>query len=276
MKFFFMMSLVPFISFAQVSQVEIKNFNFNYNDPSGEGEAEVFNYQMKEMPSGAQRVQVLKKEDGFHFSLAGVETREFVINNLPDVVQRASEVNLSGFNLNFKENAQLNFTNAHFLSPDNDLNLRNFSLDCSRNNSSSNLVHNLIIGCVERLVLKAGGFNSSKQSYSETNFLDPIEAIVNGVDERNEVLGGISIKNVELKVIAGKFNLAAEIKAQISGKAIGKGTIQFDQATSVLTAKVSEIKFGILDVTSQVFDELKKQQTEKFKVKQPYIYISIK
>ena len=276
MKLFFILFILSFHALAQVSQVEVKNFNFNFTDPSGEGEAEVFNYQFKNAQTGSQKIQVTKKEDGFHFSLTGVETREFVVNNLPDVVQKASDMNLAALNLNFKESAQLNFANASFRSPDDDLNLRNFSLDCNRKNSSSNFLHNLIVGCIERMALKAGSFNSNKNTNSVTNFQDHLQGFVKAMDERNETLGGVSLKNVELKVTAGKFNLAGEIKAQISGKAIGKGSIQFDPNTSVITAKVSEIKFGILDVTSQVFDELKQQQNATFKVKQPYIYITVK
>jgi hypothetical protein len=276
MKLFFIFCFIPFLAFAQVSQVEIMNFNFNYTDPNGEGEAEVFNYQLKDREAGSQKVQVTKREDGFYFSLSGIETREFIVKDLPAVAQNASDINLAGFNLAYKENATLNFTQASFRSPEDDLNLKNFSLDCSRNNSTTHLMHSLIIGCVERMNLKVGSFNSNKKSFTLDEAQERLESIIRAVDERNETRGGVSLKNLELKVVAGKFNLAGDIKAQISGRAVGKGTIQFNPADSVLTAKVSEIKFGIWDVTSQVFDELKKQQTATFKVKQPYIYITIK
>ncbi|MBA2404478.1 MAG: hypothetical protein H0V66_06890, partial [Bdellovibrionales bacterium] len=95
-------------------------------------------------------------------------------------------------------------------------------------------------------------------------------------ESHDEVLGSVGIKNLNLKVTAGKFDLSAEVKAQISGTAKGSGTIKYEAAAKKITVKVSEIKFGILDVTSQVFDELKKQESATLKVSKPHVYITVK
>jgi len=52
--------------------------------------------------------------------------------------------------------------------------------------------------------------------------------------------------------------------------------VKYEAAAKKITVKVSEVKFSYLDVTSQVFDELKKQESESVKVSKPYIYITIK
>jgi hypothetical protein len=45
----------------------------------------------------------------------------------------------------------------------------------------------------------------------------------------------VGIKNMNFKIIAGKFVLSAVIKAQVSCKATGNGSIKYDQSTKKLT-----------------------------------------
>jgi citrate lyase gamma subunit len=258
------------LSFAQVSRVEIQNFNFNYTDPSGEGVAETFSYQQKFL--GQQKVHVEKSGSELHFRLEGVENQEFNLKNAPDFIQKAQTIRLQAFNLSLNEGFSTVFEEAAFLSPNDNLQLKNFSLSCSKNNQFSQLMDQLLSGCTQKMALKAAQFSSS----GEGALQELAEALVQGVDARNETKGDVGIRNVELKVSGNKFTLAADIRAQISGRATGTGSISYDQAAGVVALKVSEIKFGYLNVTSQVFEELRKQQSARFQVKQPYLYLHLK
>ena len=88
--------------------------------------------------------------------------------------------------------------------------------------------------------------------------------------------GDLSIKSLDLKINNGKYDLSAEVKAQISGKAKSNGNMSYDPETGIMTIKILEVKFGILSVTGKVFDELKKNENDRMKVKQPNVYYRIK
>lgn len=253
---------------AQVSQVSIKNFNFNYQAPQGEGTAETFSYEKSVLD--AQKVHVEKIGEDFKILLEGVENRELTLKDAPDLLKNAQEIKLSAFNLSFAQTASLSMTSAVFNSPDKNIDLRNLNLACDRFASLPDVTDQLISGCIQKMSFKTAGFSTDGEAGFD-------QALMKALDERHdEMLGGVSIKNVNLKMAGGKFDLSADIKAQISGAVKGTGTVKYEAPLRKLTVKISEIKFGFLDVTSKVFDELKKQESATVKVSKPYVYITLK
>jgi hypothetical protein len=118
--------------------------------------------------------------------------------------------------------------------------------------------------------LKTGGLSTNGESGLD-------QALMKAIDEsHDQILGEVGLKNVSLKVNGGKFDLSADIQAQISGTAKSTGSIKYEAAIKKITVKVTEVKFGFLDVTSKVFDELKKQESSTLQVSKPYLYLTIK
>ena len=267
MKVFLALTLFISISQAQVSQGEIKNFNFSYTAPLGEGTADSFFYQQK--LEEAQKVHVEKIGDDFHFNFEGVENRNIEFKNPPEMIKNAESIKLATFNLTLQNAISLSLSSASFQSPEQKLDLKNLTLSCDRLMSFPLLMDQAITGCLQKMVLKAGGFNSAGFDGLQTAMMKALD------DSYDEILGGVGIKNADLKISSGKFQLSADIKAQISGTATANGTAKYDQLGKVITIKVSEIKFSIMDVTSQVFDELKKQESPSMKVNKPYIYLKV-
>lgn len=255
------------MAWGQVSQVNIKNFNFNYQAPQGDGTADSFSYQQKVVD--AQKVHVEKIGEDFKILLEGVENQELTFKDAPDLMKNAEVMKLSAFNLSFANTVSLTMASAIFNSPDKNIDLKNLNLACDRISTFPEVMDQLISGCIQKMSLKTSGLATDGESGLD-------QALMKAIDEtHDEVLGGVSIKNLNLKVNGGKFELSADVKAQISGTAKGTGTIKYEAAAKKLTVKVSEVKFGFLDVTSQVFDELKKQESATLKVSKPYIYITI-
>ena len=253
---------------AQVSQVNIKNFNFNYTAPSGDGTAEAFSYEQKLFET--QKVHVDKNGEDFDIKLEGVENREFTFKNAPALIKDADKIKLSAFNLSFQDKVALTIGSGVFESPDKTLDMNNLNLGCDRIGSFAEVMDQVISGCIQKMSLKTGSFSSAGAESIE-------QAVMKAIDERHDAdKAAVGVKNVDLKITGGKLELSAEIKAQISGKAKALGTVKYEAAAKKLTVKISEVKFGILDVTSKVFDELKKQESANFQVKQPYLYITIK
>ena len=81
---------------------------------------------------------------------------------------------------------------------------------------------------------------------------------------------------LDLRTQEGRYDLAVDIKAQISGKVKSYGMISYDQSTKVLTMKITEVKFGFFNLTDKVFQELKKNESPKMVVKKPFVYLDLK
>lgn len=265
MKKYLILGLVlSSVASAQVNQADIKNFNFNYTAPLGEGTAESFSYSAK----AAQKVTVEKIAQDFLIKLEGVENREFTFKNLPSMVVDASSIELNGFNLGLNERATITMVSGSFVSPDKEVDFKNFNLACDRDVSFPEIQNQMIAGCLQKMTLKAGSLSSAGEGLDQ--------ALAGAVDEGHALGSAIGIKNANVKVNAGKFEVSAEVKAQISGKVTASGSAKFEASQKKLTIKISEVKFGILDITSKVFDELKKQESSSLKVSKPYVYVTLK
>jgi hypothetical protein len=261
---FFMTSM----AWGQVSQVNIKNFNFSYQSPQGNGTAEAFSYQQK--LNDAQKVHVEKNGDDFKILFEGVENQELTLKDAPDLLKNANDINLSAFNLSFANTVSMTLATAVFNSPDKNVDLKNMNLACDRISTFPEVMDQVISGCIQKMTLKTAGLSTDGESGFD-------QALMMAIDERHdEIRGGVGIKNLNLKVTGGKFELSADVKAQISGTAKATGTVKYEAPLKKLTVKIAEIKFGILDVTSKVFDELKKQESASLKVSKPYVYIILK
>lgn len=255
MKFLFLLSvIVPTLSFAQVKDVHIQNFSLTYQDPSGKGHASHFDYSLpgKKALKEEQSVEVTKVGQDFHLILSGTETREMTVAGAPAFLTEAQTINLVNLNLNVDQKLGLSVTEGAFHSAKDDLELKNIALNCNRAAAQAELMDQALVGCVESMSLTTSQFSSS-------------------VVEKS-----VGIKGLKLSVSQGDLSLSAEVKAQISGTARGKGKISYDPATGVVAIKLNEVKFGILNVTGQVFDALKKQESEKLKVQKPWIYYQVK
>lgn len=267
MKMLLFSLLLSSTAFAQVSKVDIKNFNFTYQAPAGSGTADAFSYEKN--VNQAQKVSVEKIGEEFTILLEGVENQELNFKGAPDLILNAESINLNAFNLSFADRFALSIAAGEFNSPEKSVDLSNLNLACDRIASFPEVMDQVISGCIQKMNFKTGAFSSQGEGLDQ--------ALMKAFDaSHDEVKSSLGIKNVDFKVSGGKFELSAEIKAQISGKAKGSGTLKYEAGIKKLTVKVSEIKFGILDVTSQVFDELKKQESETIKVSKPYVYITIK
>lgn len=249
MKAFIVASLLMSFAHAkEVNEVNIKNFNFSYRSPSGEGVAEVFNY--KNALNNAQKIYVEKHGEDFHFNYEGVENGEFTFKGAPALLTEAEEITLSKFNLELSQKVSLDFASASFVKNAEVQNVQNLKVNCARKLNAAEFYEQFITGCIESMTLNV----ASVQSSAEKN---------------------LGIKSIELQVKNGNLNLSADVKAQISGKVRGKGTASYKSADKTVTIKLTEVKFGILDVSNMVFDELKKMESENLKVQKPFVYVKL-
>jgi hypothetical protein len=174
---------------------------------------------------------------------------------------------LRNFNANSSARVSINLDYAKFDSASDSLELKNFSLSCDKAAASGE--GELIQGCIQKMNMKSTSFSSSSESQNV------MSAFAHSLSVASQSKS-LSIKSIDLKSTNGKFDLSADIKAQISGTAKAYGNLSYDQSKKILTIKISDVKFGILSVTTKVFDELKKQESATLKVNKPYVYYQLK
>ncbi len=259
--------IFPQFLLAQDVRVKIEDFSFNYNDPSGIGEATFFQHNQKSLEG--VRVEVEKIGEAMNFKVSGSEDHEFKLEKAPDVVMKAKTMTVDDLDLSYQDSLSLSVLEGEFIGED-ELKLKNFALNCNKDLAQTAADNQLIFGCLQKMTVKSASFS---QTAVEEGMVSAFTKAVGAVAGAR---GGLSIKALDFKVTNGKYDLGADIKAQISGRAKSKGTMSYDPATGIMTINISEVKFGILSVTGMVFDELKKSENERMKVKQPNVFYKLK
>lgn len=267
--------LMSTAAYAGPLTVSIKDFNFTYTNPQGKGQAASFSRSGElSFAKEAIKVNVEKVGDDFKLSLSGAESQEFTFKDAPSFMTNAETMSVSGFNLNLSDRAAVTLGQGRFHSKEDDLKLDNLSLDCNRDVSQKEAMDQLLSGCIQKLTFKTSKYNSSS---IESNMVSLVShSIVMAALEGKGITGEVGVNNLDLSMTNGSFKLAAEVKAAMSGKVKGEGNMSYDAKTGVLTIKISNVKFGILGITGKVFDELKKNESDKMKVKEPYVYYTVK
>jgi hypothetical protein len=253
---------------AEPFNLNVKNFNFTYTDPHGEGSAASFT-RSHNVIDDAVNVSVDKVESNFKLSVSGAESQEYELKNAPSFISEAQTMSISGFNLNLAEALNLSLGAGRFNSPDDSLKLDGVALDCSRDLTQAEVADQLISGCIQKL-----SFKSSK--FSSESIDGPLVFAVSESVRAAVAATDMAINSVDLKVVGGKYTLSADVKASVSGKVKSSGVISYDAAGSKVTLKISEVKFSIFNIRGKVFEALKKKESEKMKVQEPYIYYSLK
>lgn len=269
MKKTFLMGMMLFshISIAQDVRVKIEDFSFNYSDPKGSGEATLFEHNQKS--SEGVRVEVEKIADAMNFKVSGSEEHEFTLEKAPDVVMKAKTMTVDDLDLSYEDKLSFSILEGEFIG-DDELHLKNFALNCNKDLSQAAAENQLIFGCLQKMTVKSQSFS---QSAVEEGIVSAFSKAISSVSGSR---GDLSIKSLDFKITGGKYELGADIKAQMSGRAKSKGQMSYDPNSGIMTIKISEVKFGVLSVTGLVFDELKKNENARMKVKEPNVYYKLK
>ncbi len=259
--------IVSPLTLAQDVRVKIQNFSFNYADPKGSGEATLFEHNQKTFEG--VRVEVEKIGEAMNFKVTGAEEHDFTLEKAPDVIMKAKSMVVDDLDLTYEDRLTFSVLEGEFIG-DDELRLKNFALSCNKNLSQEAAEDQLIFGCLEKMVVKSQSFS---QAAVEEGM---VKAFTQALNAASGNRGDLTIKSLDFKMTAGKYDLSADVKAQISGKAKSTGNMSYNPQTWIMTIKISEVKFGILNVTNMVFDELKKNENDRLKVSKPNVFYKLK
>lgn len=261
--------LVSNLAQAEDFAVTVKNFNFTYQDPHGEGVATSFSRTKR---TEEVKVLVEKVENAFKLNVSGAENEEFEFKDAPSFLTEAQTMTVKNFNLSLNQALSLSVTQGRFQSSKDELKLDGLSLNCQREASHPEVMDQLVAGCMKKMSLKSSKFSSSDAE----NLMSLVAQSVILAANEGKGITSVGVNSVDLETTNGKYDLTAEVKAQVSGKVKSHGNMGYDPQTGKVTLKISQVKFSFFDITSKVFDELKKQESDKLKVKEPYVYYTIK
>lgn len=262
-KMFFALVLVSMTAKAQTDTLYVSNFNFDYTNPQGRGSAE--NLGSKSSLRAAVDLLVDRVDREFKLTVLGDHEAVYDFKNAPDFMVDAERMAIRSFNLNLvKERLNASLAAGTFESRKDNLRLDGLSLDCARASEESTTVDQLLQGCTQALTFKLSKFVSSESISAFEEVLD----LPRG--------GSVQVSSLELKIRSKKFDLSGEVRAQVSGKVKASGQMSYESQRGQLAIKISEVKFGFLNITSKVFDELKKNESDRFTVKEPYVYYQLK
>lgn len=248
-------------------KVSVKNFNFTYKDPHGEGSASSFT--RNQLASEEVHVAVDRIDKDLKFTVTGSENHEFELKDAPSFMTEAETMSVNGFNLSLADRVALTLASGRFNSKEDAMKLDGLSLDCARDLTKTEIMDQLLSGCIQKMTFKTSKFSSQ----AEEGFIGLLSSSISSAVSDKADLG---INSLDLKTNAGKYDLTAEVKSSISGKVKSNGNMSYEHTTGKLILKISEVKFGFLNITGKVFDELKKKESDKLKVKEPYVYYSLK
>jgi hypothetical protein len=261
------MMLYPQFSLAQNVQVKIEDFSFNYSDPKGSGEATLFQHNQKALEG--VRVEVEKIGEAMNFKVSGSEEHEFTFEKAPDVVMKAKTMTVDDLDITYEDRLSFSLLEGEFIGEE-ELHLKNFTLNCNKDFTQAAADNQLIFGCLQKMSVKSQSFS---QSAVEEGIVSAFTKALSSVSGSR---GDLSIKSLDFNITNGKYELGADVKAQMSGRAKSKGQMSYDPNSGIMTIRISEVKFGVLSVTGLVFDELRKNENDRLKVKEPNVYYRLK
>ena len=265
--------LIGPVVYAKNINVQVKNFSFKYDDPKGSGSASAFTLSEIQSLDGVN-VAVEKLDEVFKISVSGSENEEMELKDAPSFVKDAKHMDIDNFNLDLGSKASLSMTEGNFNSPESDLMMKGFSLDCARDQAQVDVMDQVLSGCMKKMTVRSSDFISESKKTKHNSLSIISDSIQNVIKATSR--GETRVKSLKLNVADGGYDLAADVKADVSGRVTSEGDMSYNPANGKLTVKISQVKFSILNITSKVFEELKKKQTDKLKVKQPYVYITLK
>lgn len=83
---------------------------------------------------------------------------------------------------------------------------------------------------------------------------------------------GTGVSDAQVSINKGSLNFTVKIDG--IGKLVGVGSATHAPGSSSLKIKINSVKYGILGVTGQFFDQLEKNESDTFQVNRPYITIN--
>jgi hypothetical protein len=245
-------SLIFFTSckFEDNYLMEMKQLDFDYKVDTGTGVME-FSYAPKE-ESGSPRLSIMnfrveKQNTSLKIMLPGIT---YVMKDAPQSLLEAEDIILSDINVKTDTlDTSVQLGQLYQRGKSSDMLIEDLKATCKGKDTATDITERFIHNCLK---------------YLQGN----LYKFEDGTSDLKIMHGDLSVRN-------GRLRLNAKIFTDINGKVKLEGHADYDDNSDVLRIRVDKAKFGIISLKKRLFKELQKQQSDSFKVRNPYIYITL-
>lgn len=246
-------------TYADFTTVKIKNFTGSYKQPDGRATASEL--IIPSSNKGKIEITVQGDDNGYHLTYG---ENEFYFENPPAIINdiyTGAWKNVNYVTQGSKLNASIeSFSSAVQYS---DTNLRSFSATCSEKRIFENYGHQVIDACLTNANLTMAYFKTTS-----TRKILNIFADLPGIKASTTV-----VQNASIKILNNKFKMQAKVDLGMSAKVKIEGISEFQDQHNRVAIRIDKAKASFLNIKNKIFEELKKSQSDTFKVEKPYIYI---
>jgi len=266
---FFVFLLVPIFSVSShlftIEKVLIKNLNVSYLDGQGGGLADLFDVvTINSMSTPNMRVElsIFQQADGFLFNYGD---DEFFWERPPAFLFDIKKMDMSGLNLDMSEKkVGFNFSRFQGVREAERMNIERLKTNCVLY-PIDNLKDQLLESCLKNgsIRVKVGEFTKNVKTMLSKVLFD--QEIISD-DVKVEDLG-VDIKN-------HRFKMWADISASMSASVKIEGQTHYLKESNQVRIRIDKAKASFFNIKDRLFKELKRKESENFKVSKPYLYLN--
>lgn len=247
MKFFLV--LLSFLSLAQIANaqdfIKVTNLNANLLQGNGNGGTELFEIGSKSFSLKYKGEFDLSLDDSTLF--LSFREVDLEVKNLPSFITKANKLVVKDLNVDYKKlnSGMIRFSEANI---DSKIILNNIELSCG----------------------KIGRFRFE-------NIVEVCSHAAN-IEGKKIILDGKNkFSNSSIKISNNKIQLSSNWQVGIlSGKLRAIGETAYLKDKDILRVKINSAHLGIIPIKNTLFSILKKNESSKFKVIKPYLYVDLK
>jgi hypothetical protein len=222
---------------------QIENFNANYNEPSGEGSVDYL--KIKESYDFKNKTEFSLEKQASKIVLS-LPQEDIEIEGIPEFIHRLKQLNIVKLQSMVKENLiNLSFVKFDGKTQDVSLNINGFDLSCFNEVIGEDLLLDNCINGASSLEVDYFVYKTDKEA---------------------------NIKKLSLNIKNNNFSIYLKTKGQ---NIKASGLIEFDKKEMQVVIKINKIKAGFINVKGMVFKELRKIESDKVTVNNPWITINL-
>lgn len=253
---------------AELPQIHIDNFRGEFSSPSGRGLANRF-----DLPAPEKNAEILieKTENGYTLATSdNLYEWSDVPSTLLDLYQASwSAINLRSQPQRFETSAAQITLN----SEKENLLLRNLSLDCRlTNRAHPEFTQTLLEACLNgQGSAKLRLFQKVDKSLNSSSLFTDLLMAVTPYEIAPQ--SDTTIDNVDIKINRQAIEASLTTKVVFNTTIKLNGMIYYENDQKRIRLRIDRARAGILNVLSQIFEQLEKNQSETLIVQRPWVTI---
>lgn len=269
-----LLTLLCFITtpvLAEFQEINIQKFQGQYRSPSGDGSASVFQLPAQAEYSKNVSLTIEQNETGY---ILTTPSSQYDWQDVPEILMSVDEVQWNGLNVSGKtQQFMTNFSAITIKRESSDMSLKNFLLDCRLTaQAHEEFIETLLESCLNgQGTARLDEFQKNDKSLMSNQLLRNFLMAVTPYEIAP--LGDTKVEEINLKVSRQAFEASLKTKVVFNTTVKMSGAVFYEQDKSQIRLRLDKAKAGFINVHSQIFEQLEKNQSETLIVQKPWVTI---